>query len=56
MVGQVVRLLDRRGLLQRLTGSDAAPTPVPGFVFGGFPLPLADVPTNPLSCRCRNRR
>ena len=49
MVGQVVRLLDRRGLLERLTGSDSAPTPAPGFVFGGFPLPLADLATNPLT-------
>ena len=49
MVGQVVRLLDRRGLLERLTGSDTAPSPAPGFVFAGFPLPLADLPTNPLT-------
>ena len=49
MVGQVVRLLDRRGLLHRLTGTDAAPAATPGFVFGGFPLPLTDLPDNPLT-------
>jgi 2-polyprenyl-6-methoxyphenol hydroxylase-like FAD-dependent oxidoreductase len=49
MVGQVVRLLDRRGLLHRLTGVDAAPEPTPGFVFGGYQLPLADLPDNPLT-------
>src|SRR5690242_10063987 len=38
MVGQVVRLLDRRGLLQRLTGTDAPPAAIPQFVFGGYPL------------------
>ena len=48
LVGQVVRMLDRRGLYGRLTGSAAAPEPVPGFVFGAFPLDLHDLPDNPL--------
>jgi 2-polyprenyl-6-methoxyphenol hydroxylase-like FAD-dependent oxidoreductase len=48
MVGQVVRMLDRRGLYARLAGTRAAPRPTPGFVFGAFPLRLADLPDNPL--------
>ncbi|GAB3568162.1 FAD-dependent monooxygenase [Amycolatopsis endophytica] len=43
LVGEVVRLMDRRGLYERLTGTPGAPEPVPGFVFGAFPLPLADL-------------
>ena len=39
LVGQVVRLLDRRGLHERL--SDHPPFAVPRFVFGGLPLDLA---------------
>ena len=37
--GQVVRLLDHRGLLERC-GGRATPEPVPGHFFGGLPLPL----------------
>ncbi|MES4904685.1 MULTISPECIES: FAD-dependent monooxygenase [unclassified Streptomyces] len=48
MVGQVVRMLDRRGLYERLTAPGATPEPVPGFVFGAFPLELSDLPDNPL--------
>jgi 2-polyprenyl-6-methoxyphenol hydroxylase-like FAD-dependent oxidoreductase len=48
MVGQVVRMLDRRGLYARLTGSDTPPQPAPRFVFGAFPLHLAGLPDNPL--------
>lgn len=39
LVGQVVRLLDHRGLYERCGGT-GAPTPAPGFFFGGMPLPL----------------
>ncbi|MEV4472078.1 FAD-dependent monooxygenase [Nonomuraea sp. NPDC049504] len=39
LAGQVVRLLDHRGLLDRC-GSPGAPRPAPGFFFGGLPLPL----------------
>ncbi|WP_236794190.1 FAD-dependent monooxygenase [Amycolatopsis sp. GM8] len=46
LVGQVVRLLDRRGLHERLTGNDEPPRPAPGFVFGAFPLQLHDLPDN----------
>ncbi|MET9250919.1 FAD-dependent monooxygenase [Nonomuraea sp. NPDC003709] len=39
LAGQVVRLLDNRGLLERC-GGRGAPVPAPGFFFGGMPLPL----------------
>ncbi|MCU7827035.1 FAD-dependent monooxygenase [Kitasatospora sp. DSM 101779] len=48
LVGQVVRMLDRRGLYERLTAPGAVPSPAPAFVFGAFPLALADLPDNPL--------
>jgi 2-polyprenyl-6-methoxyphenol hydroxylase-like FAD-dependent oxidoreductase len=48
MVGQVVRMLDRRGLYSRLSGSDEPPQPAPAFVFGAFPLHLAGLADNPL--------
>jgi 2-polyprenyl-6-methoxyphenol hydroxylase-like FAD-dependent oxidoreductase len=48
LVGQVVRMLDRRGLYERLTAPGTTPVPAPGFVFGAFPLDLHDLPDNPL--------
>ncbi|MGW5421676.1 FAD-dependent monooxygenase [Streptomyces sp. NPDC003943] len=48
LVGQVVRMLDRRGLYERLTAPGATPEPAPRFVFGAFPLDLTDLPDNPL--------
>jgi 2-polyprenyl-6-methoxyphenol hydroxylase-like FAD-dependent oxidoreductase len=48
MVGQVVRLLDHRGLYQRLTGADEPPRPVPAFPFGAMPMLLQDLPDHPL--------
>lgn len=39
LAGQVVRLLDHRGLYARC-GGQGAPRPAPGFFFGGMPLPL----------------
>lgn len=48
MVGQVVRMLDRRGLYERLSGDPAPPRPQPGFVFGALPLDLRGVADNPL--------
>ncbi|MFF2324680.1 MULTISPECIES: FAD-dependent monooxygenase [unclassified Streptomyces] len=48
LVGQVVRMLDRRGLYERLTAPGSAPEPVPGFVFGAFPLDLKDLTDNTL--------
>lgn len=48
LVGQVVRMLDRRGLYARPTAPGAVPEPAPGFVFGALPLDLADLADNPL--------
>ncbi|MFJ9712451.1 FAD-dependent monooxygenase [Streptomyces sp. NPDC101234] len=48
LVGQVVRMLDRRGLYERLTAPGATPEPAPGYVFGAFPIGLNDLPDNPL--------
>jgi 2-polyprenyl-6-methoxyphenol hydroxylase-like FAD-dependent oxidoreductase len=48
LVGQVVRMLDRRGLYERLAGAPGPPQPTPQFMFGAFPLPLHDLPDNPL--------
>ncbi|MEV4823302.1 FAD-dependent monooxygenase [Micromonospora sp. NPDC049274] len=47
VVGQVVRLLDRRGLYTRLSGENTPPTPQPAFVFGAFPLDLTMLAENP---------
>jgi 2-polyprenyl-6-methoxyphenol hydroxylase-like FAD-dependent oxidoreductase len=47
LVGQVVRMLDRRGLYERLGGS-APPQPIPQYMFGAFPLRLMDLPENPV--------
>ncbi|MFE7527145.1 FAD-dependent monooxygenase [Kitasatospora sp. NPDC057542] len=48
LVGQVLRLLDHRGLYEPLTGTPGAPRPVPRFVFGAFPLELHLLDENPL--------
>ncbi|MGW3041332.1 FAD-dependent monooxygenase [Kitasatospora sp. NPDC001159] len=48
LVGQVLRLLDHRGLYQQLSGVPGAPQPVPRFVFGAFPLELHRLDHNPL--------
>ncbi|MFF5209251.1 FAD-dependent monooxygenase [Streptosporangium sp. NPDC000396] len=48
LVGQVVRMLDRRGLYERLTGTTDPPAPTPGFVFGAMPLNLSALENNPL--------
>ncbi|MFI2667697.1 FAD-dependent monooxygenase [Micromonospora carbonacea] len=47
LVGQVVRLLDRRGLYARLTGGNTPPAPQPAFTFGAFPLDLTVLADNP---------
>ncbi|HWO60607.1 MAG TPA: FAD-dependent monooxygenase [Umezawaea sp.] len=48
LTGQVVRLLDHRGLFERCGGT-SPPAPAPAFYFGAMPLPL-DVlgPDNPM--------
>ncbi|HET9140467.1 FAD-dependent monooxygenase [Actinophytocola sp.] len=47
LVGQVVRLLDRRGLYARLSGQSTPPSPQPAFTFGAFPLDLTMLDENP---------
>jgi 2-polyprenyl-6-methoxyphenol hydroxylase-like FAD-dependent oxidoreductase len=48
MVGQVIKVLARRGLLERLTGEQKPPEPVPQFMFAAFPLPLYQLADNPV--------
>lgn len=48
LVGQVVRMLDRRGLHERITGRAEPPEPAPGFMFGAMPLDLSVLKDNPL--------
>src|SRR5690242_11092519 len=48
LVGQVVRMLDRRGLYERITGSSAPPVPHPEYVFGAMYLDLTRIEDNPL--------
>lgn len=49
LVGRIVPLLDRRGLLARCGGPDGPPEPVPYFMFGAIPLDVHDLPDNPLT-------
>jgi 2-polyprenyl-6-methoxyphenol hydroxylase-like FAD-dependent oxidoreductase len=48
LVGQVVRMLDRRGLYERLSGRPGPPEPQPAYMFGAFPLDLASIERNPV--------
>ncbi|MEV6343634.1 FAD-dependent monooxygenase [Actinoplanes sp. NPDC051851] len=48
LVGQVVPMLHRRGLYERLAGREGDPEPLNGFVFGAFPLALTKAPETPL--------
>jgi len=48
MAGQVVRLLDQRGLYRRLTGERRPPAPAANYMFAAFPLPLSELPDNPV--------
>ncbi|GAA1235989.1 FAD-dependent monooxygenase [Kitasatospora nipponensis] len=48
LVGQVIRLLDHRGLLEPFGGAPGTPRPAPHHVFGAFPLDLTVLDTNPL--------
>lgn len=48
MVGQVIRLLDMRGLHQRFTGSDDPPKPVYEWIFSGMSVPLFGMEDNPM--------
>ena len=48
LVGQIVRMLDRRGLFERLSGAAGPPRPVPQFMFAAFPLPFGELADNPV--------
>jgi 2-polyprenyl-6-methoxyphenol hydroxylase-like FAD-dependent oxidoreductase len=47
LVGQVVRMLDRRGLYQPLAGRSEPPQPIPSFFFGAVPMDLHVLDDNP---------
>jgi 2-polyprenyl-6-methoxyphenol hydroxylase-like FAD-dependent oxidoreductase len=48
MVGQVIRLLDMRGLYQRFSGSDKPPKPMYEWIFSGMRVPLFGMGDNPM--------
>jgi 2-polyprenyl-6-methoxyphenol hydroxylase-like FAD-dependent oxidoreductase len=48
MVGQIVRMMDRRGLLQRLGSPPGPPRPAPHFMFAAYPVPFGELPDNPV--------
>jgi 2-polyprenyl-6-methoxyphenol hydroxylase-like FAD-dependent oxidoreductase len=48
MVGQVIRLLDMRGLYQRFTGSNEPPKPLYEWIFSGMSVPLFGMADNPM--------
>ncbi|WP_432882471.1 FAD-dependent monooxygenase [Kribbella sp. CA-245084] len=48
LVGQVVRMLDRRGLYEPLAGTPGPPQPQPAYIFGAMELPLAGLEDNPV--------
>jgi 2-polyprenyl-6-methoxyphenol hydroxylase-like FAD-dependent oxidoreductase len=48
LVGQIVRMVDRRGLYERLGGTTVPPQPVPQFMFGAFPVNFGELPDNPV--------
>jgi 2-polyprenyl-6-methoxyphenol hydroxylase-like FAD-dependent oxidoreductase len=48
LVGQVVRLLDMRGLYERFSGSDDPPRPAYQWMFSGLSVPLFGVRDNPM--------
>lgn len=51
LVGQVVRMLDRRGLCEAFageSGESGEPQPMPAFFFGAVPVDLRTLEDNPL--------
>ena len=48
LVGQVVRMLDRRGLYEPITGSPQPPQPAAQYMFAAMRLDLTVLPDNPL--------
>jgi 2-polyprenyl-6-methoxyphenol hydroxylase-like FAD-dependent oxidoreductase len=47
LAGQVVRMLDRRGLYHPLAGQSGPPRPMPAFFFGAVPMDLHTLDDNP---------
>jgi 2-polyprenyl-6-methoxyphenol hydroxylase-like FAD-dependent oxidoreductase len=48
LVGQVVRMLDRRGLYERITGTSQPPEPASDYMFAAMRLDLTVLDDNPL--------
>lgn len=48
LVGQVIQMIDRRGLYERITGSAEPPAPQPAYVFGAMLLDLTELDDNHL--------
>lgn len=48
LVGQVVRMLDQRGLYQAFTGDDDPPRPSAGWMFAAMPLDFVGLIDNPM--------
>ncbi|MEV6963874.1 FAD-dependent monooxygenase [Hamadaea sp. NPDC051192] len=48
MVGQIVRMMDRRGLFERLAGTPGPPRPAPHFMFAAYPMPFGELPDSPV--------
>ena len=48
LVGQVVRMLDMRGLYTRFAGVDDPPQPAAGWIFSGMALDFAGMEANPM--------
>ncbi|OBJ24464.1 FAD-dependent monooxygenase [Mycobacterium sp. 1245801.1] len=48
LVGQVVRMLDLRGLYREFTGDPNPPQPVYGWIFAAMTLNFSQVPENPM--------
>jgi hypothetical protein len=48
VVGQVIRMLDMRGLYREFASSPDPPQPIPGYIFSGIPVSFAELPANPM--------
>ncbi|MFC0435493.1 FAD-dependent monooxygenase [Kutzneria buriramensis] len=48
LAGVVARLMDARGLYEKVSGRSGPPAPTPFYMFGGLRLDLRDVPDNPM--------
>ncbi|MDT5222004.1 MAG: hypothetical protein QOF15_4109 [Mycobacterium sp.] len=48
LVGQVIRVLDHRGLYQAFSGYDGPPQPSPGWMFAAMPLDFFGLADNPM--------